>query len=113
MQLLTREKFREAVFTRDGYKCVICGKGARDGIKLDAHHIIERRLWVDQGYYLDNGATLCDDGRKDGCHYKAETTYLSVEDIRRASGIEKIVLPEDMYPYIAAKMEKKNEIVSQ
>jgi hypothetical protein len=96
--LLTRDEFRKQVFERDRHRCVVCGNGLHNGHKIDAHHIIERRLWTDGGYYLDNGATLCDDGRKDGCHYKAETTYLSVEDIRRAAGIEKIVLPEDMYP---------------
>lgn len=90
--LLTRDQFREAVFVRDGHCCIICG--AQN--KLDAHHIIERRLWVDGGYYINNGATLCDSG-KDGCHYKAETTELSVEDIRIAAKIEKIVLPDDMY----------------
>lgn len=91
--LLTRDTFREAVFARDNYKCVICGATN----KLDAHHIIERRLWDNGGYFLDNGATLCDDG-KYGCHYKAETTFLSVEDIRIAAKIEKICLPDDMYP---------------
>jgi len=94
--LLTRESFREAVFARDKHRCVICGNSAIEGVKLDAHHIIERRLWTDGGYYLDNGATLCDQG-KDGCHYRAETTHLSVESIRIAAKIEKVVLPEDMY----------------
>lgn len=91
--LLSRDEFREAVFARDGHKCVICG--AND-VPLDAHHIIERRLWSDGGYYLDNGSTLCDKGT-DGCHYKAETTEISVEDIRVAIGIRQPCIPEDMY----------------
>ena len=95
--LLARDEFRTQVFERDRHRCVVCGNGLHNGHKIDAHHIIERRLWTDGGYYLDNGATLCDDG-KDGCHYKAETTYLSVEDVRRFAGIEKVILPEDMYP---------------
>ena len=37
--LLERTDFREGVFKRDGYKCVICG-GKNE---LDAHHILERR----------------------------------------------------------------------
>lgn len=96
MQLLTREQFREIVFKRDSYKCVVCGNGLHNGYEIDAHHIIERRLWINSGYYIENGATLCDQGGK-GCHYQAETTEISVEDIRRAAGIEKIVIPEDMY----------------
>lgn len=93
--LLSREEFRNGVFRRDGHRCVICGAMAgdpQDITRLDAHHIIDRRLWTDGGYYLDNGATLCS-----RCHVKAETTELSVEEIRIAAGIKKIVLPEDMY----------------
>ena len=26
---------------------------------VDAHHIMDRRLWKDGGYYLSNGAALC------------------------------------------------------
>ena len=94
--LLTRDQFRNAVFARDNHRCVICGNERRGDVGIDAHHIIERRLWVDGGYYLDNGATLCSwsDG---GCHYRAEDTSLSVEEIRIAAGIKKAVLPEDMY----------------
>ncbi len=99
--LLTREQFRTKVFERDDYRCVICGNEARDGVRLDAHHIIERRLWTDGGYYLNNGATLCDHGNSSGfpmgCHSDAEVTTLSVEAIRVAAGIDKPVLPEDMY----------------
>jgi 5-methylcytosine-specific restriction endonuclease McrA len=39
--LMTRNEFRQAVFERDNYRCVICGDPA-----VDAHHIIERRLFV-------------------------------------------------------------------
>lgn len=104
--LLSRDDFRNSVFKRDGHRCVICGAMAGDPqvadiTRLDAHHIIERRLWTDGGYYLDNGATLCSfnslSGGPGGCHVKAETTELSVEEIRIAAKIEKIVLPEDMY----------------
>ena len=83
--LLLRDEFREGVFARDGYKCVFCKKTAEqtpEG-KLDAHHIIERRLWNDGGYYLDNGATVCEEH-----HLLCEQTVYSVEDVREAAGIE-------------------------
>lgn len=92
-KLLSRDEFRTKCFERDGYKCVICGRSDRP---LDAHHIIERRLWEDGGYYLSNAATLCDEG-SDGCHYKAETTEISVEQIRESCGIKKFKLPDYMY----------------
>lgn len=94
-KLLTRNEFREAVFKRDGYRCVFCGQRAEDTPegKLDAHHIIERRLWADGGYYLDNGATVCEEH-----HLKCEKTLLDVEDVREAAGITKIVVPDQFYP---------------
>lgn len=82
-QLLTREEFRKAVFKRDHGCCVLCGSPAQD-----AHHLIERRLWSDGGYYVDNGVALCAEH-----HLAAERTLVSVEELRAAAGIYRIVLP--------------------
>lgn len=87
MKLLTRDEFREGVFKRDKNKCVICQNPA-----LDAHHIIERRLFKDGGYYLDNGASLCEKH-----HIEAETTVLECNTIRYKCGIENIIIPEHFY----------------
>jgi len=84
--LLSRDEFRQSVFDRDGHLCVICKNEAQD-----AHHILERRLWDNEGYYLDNGASLCPK-----CHILAEQTVLSCEEIRIAAGINKIMIPDDM-----------------
>jgi len=86
--LLTRDEFRNGVFKRDNYKCVICGKTEN----LDAHHILERRCWPDGGYYLSNGATVCPEH-----HILAEQTILSCEEIRAAAGIKEVILPEHLY----------------
>lgn len=87
-KLLTRDEFREAVFKRDNYKCVICGNLAQD-----AHHIIERRLWGDsQGYFLENGASVCAIH-----HLECEMTLISCEEVRQACGITKVILPEHLY----------------
>jgi hypothetical protein len=86
-RLLTRDEFREQVFARDNNLCVICRAPA-----VDAHHILERKLWMDGGYYIANGASLCSD-----CHIKAEETTLSVEKIMEAAGIIERVLPEHLY----------------
>lgn len=87
MKLLTRDEFREGVFKRDSYKCVICGEPGKD-----AHHIIERRLFSDGGYYLENGATLCSKH-----HLLAESTELSCEEIRNKIGITDFPIPEHYY----------------
>lgn len=86
-QPLARATFRDAVFARDQSRCVICRAAA-----VDAHHILERRLFDDGGYYLDNGAALCE-----AHHRAAEQTVLSVEDIRAACGITRAVLPPHLY----------------
>ena len=86
-KLLTRDQFREEVFERDNHRCVLCQSPAKD-----AHHIIERRLWSDGGYYLDNGASVCE-----SCHIKCEQTIISVEDIRRAANILKPIIPDHLY----------------
>lgn len=89
--LLSRDKFREGVFERDNYKCVICSTPGQD-----AHHIIERRLFTEPhefgGYFLDNGATVCGE-----CHLRCESTEISVEAVRDAAGIVKKVVPSYMY----------------
>jgi len=88
MILLSRNDFRESCLERDKNACVVCGE--KD--QLAVHHIIERRLWDDGGYYMNNGATLCDP-----CHIKAESTEFSCEFIREQTGITKIVLPDGWY----------------
>jgi len=82
-KLLTRDEFRNGVFARDSHKCVVCGAKADD-----AHHILERRLWSDGGYYLDNGVSVCEP-----CHLKAEQTLISCEELRRLCGVP-VMLPE-------------------
>lgn len=85
--LLDRDTFRNGVFERDNHKCVICGAPT-----IDAHHIMERRLFKDGGYYLDNGSSLCEIH-----HLEAESTKLSCEEIRKACNIGRVVLPEHLY----------------
>jgi hypothetical protein len=86
-KLLTREQFREAVFARDKGKCVFCPQPA-----VDAHHIMERRLWPDGGYYVANGASVC--GQH---HVMCETTVISVEEVREKCGILKPIIPPHLY----------------
>lgn len=60
---------------------------------MDAHHILERRLWPDGGYYLANGAAVCEEH-----HLAAEQTTLSCDDLRRHSGIDRALLPPHLDP---------------
>ena len=88
MKLLTREEFSRQVLGRSRGKCVFCSKPA-----VDAHHILERKLFKDGGYYLANGAAVCEEH-----HWQCELTQLSVEQVRAAAGIEELVVPEGFDP---------------
>ena len=83
-KLLTRDEFRESVFKRDNYTCVVCK--AKD-VKLDAHHIIERREFKSPhefgGYFVQNGASLCSE-----CHLRAEMTVISCQFLYQESSLE-------------------------
>lgn len=48
---------KEEIFKRDGYKCVVCGLGRKDGVEICADHIIP----LDKGgtNTVENGQTLC------------------------------------------------------
>ena len=63
-----REKFRNAVFERDGHKCIICNNTEN----LDAHHITDRNEMPNGGYVVENGASLCPK-----CHEIAEFWHTS------------------------------------
>lgn len=85
---MERDAFREAVFHRDGGQCVVpwC-----DHYAVDAHHLMERALWTDGGYHLDNGVSLCE-----GHHKEAEANVLSPDDLRQWAGITNVILPDGL-----------------
>lgn len=87
-KLLTREQFREQCLIRDNYTCVFCSE--KNDIVV--HHIIERRIFGDGGYYLNNGASVCAEH-----HMKCESTEISLQQVREACGIVKAVLPPHFY----------------
>ena len=87
---LSRSEFKARVFTRDGHRCVVCS-----GPAVDAHHIMDRSLFPDGGYYPDNGASVCSLH-----HLDCEKTLISVEEIRRSAGITNIIVPPHFDPSI-------------
>lgn len=48
---------KRVILEKDGYRCVICGKGKKDGVELRVDHIIPK----DKGgkATIENGQTLC------------------------------------------------------
>lgn len=83
LELLTRHEFKTLVFSRSADCCVQCGQPA-----VDAHHLLDRSLWDDGGYYVENGVALCA-----ACHLLAESGDLDPQTLRLAAGIHQVVLP--------------------
>lgn len=54
--LLTREDFKRLVFAKTNGICAV--KGCMEPA-VDCHHILDRKLWSDGGYYISNGIPLC------------------------------------------------------
>lgn len=61
----TYKLWRTAVFERDHYTCVFCGK---KGVVLNADHIKPWSLFPELRFAIDNGRTLCVE-----CHRKTDT----------------------------------------
>ena len=70
-QLLSRTAFKTAVFKRDNHTCKFCSQPA-----VDAHHILDRQLWDNGGYYLENGIAVCEEH-----HLECERTLLPLNTI--------------------------------
>ena len=64
---------------------MVCKKPA-----VDAHHLLERRLWPDGGYHLDNGVSLCAEHHLDqyptGLHKIGEANFWAIA--KAAYGID-------------------------
>lgn len=82
-KLLTREQFKEQVLKRDKHTCIFCSKPP-----TSAHHIIDRKLWEDGGYYLNNGSSVCDEH-----HWAVEKTDISVQEVWAKCGVTEPCLP--------------------
>ena len=52
------QKQKEEIKKRDGYRCVVCGKGEKDGVELHVDHIDSRQKGG-EAMSIENGMTLC------------------------------------------------------
>lgn len=83
--LLTRDNFRNSVLQSTNGKCAFCDLDA-----VDAHHIIERKLWDDEGYYFVNGCSVCESH-----HRLAERNIITPNQCRKAMGHDEVIEPFD------------------
>lgn len=86
-RLLTREQFTTVCFKRDGGKCVFC-----KNVATEVHHILDRKLFDDGGYYENNGASVCEK-----CHLLCESLSYTIIQVREACNIKEPVVPCDFH----------------
>jgi len=67
---LEMKRWREAIFKRDNFTCVLCKRRSRQGdrVILHADHIKRFAEYPELRFDLDNGRTLCKE-----CHLKTDT----------------------------------------
>jgi 5-methylcytosine-specific restriction endonuclease McrA len=61
-------EFRYGILERDGFRCVLCGRTAADGVKLQVDHIKARSLYPELALDPLNARTACEDcniGKRD------------------------------------------------
>ena len=70
MSRLEYKLWRDAVFQRDNYTCIFCGRKREEGdrVVLNADHIKPFSLFPELRFAIDNGRTLCEE-----CHKKTST----------------------------------------
>ena len=79
MKKQIRENFRNSVFKRDNYTCVVC-KQSKKSEDLDAHHITDRSEMPNGGYVKENGITVCkfpNENQNESCHMKVEKFHIT------------------------------------
>lgn len=84
---------REQIFHRDGYRCVICGKGRKEGVEIHADHIKPKDLGGKAT--LENGQTLCSQHNFLKKNFKQTETgkkmYIRLYEIAKQTGDEKLI----------------------
>lgn len=101
-KLLSREKFEEVVLERFHGQCCFCSKPA-----IDAHHIFDRKLYEDGGYYEENGAPVCEKH-----HWDCETTKITVGEVQQANFITFLLIPPQLDPALVYD-KWGNQVVSE
>ena len=79
-KLLSREDFKSIGFSIHNGQCCVPGCTEK---AVDAHHIMDRKLWKDGGYYLSNCAPVCEKHHID-CENGVYTPY----EVMQFAGID-------------------------
>lgn len=83
---------KEQIFKRDGYKCVICGRGIADGVEIQADHIKPKDFGGKAE--IENGQTLCAQHNFQKKNYKQTETgkkmFINLYNLAKKIGDNKL-----------------------
>lgn len=83
---------KKEIFERDNYKCVICGKGVKEGVEIHVDHIKPKELGGEAK--IENGQTLCAQHNFQKKHYKQTETgkkmFIRLCELADKSGDKKL-----------------------
>lgn len=107
--LLSRENFKKIGFSLTNGMC--CVPGCNE-CAVDAHHIMDRRLWHDGGYYLSNCAPLCAKHHLEaerGVYTPYEVSqfaHIPIEEIKKPDSIDWLTDDEYKELFINGEIDK-------
>ncbi|MGQ9656666.1 MAG: HNH endonuclease [Fimbriimonadales bacterium] len=83
---------KQQILERDGYRCVICGRGVKDGVELHVDHIKPQHLGGKSE--IENGQTVCAPCNFKKKVYKQTETgkrmFIRLYEIAKKQGDEKV-----------------------
>lgn len=92
---MSRAAFRKECVERDGGECLVplCDEHVTADPEGpgEVHHIIERKLWENGGYFPDNGACVCNEH-----HRMAEQNIIPPQAFYRWANIESPIYPDGL-----------------
>ena len=84
---------KKQILKRDNYKCVICGRGLKDGVELHIDHIKAKDFGGEA--ILENGQTLCDQHNILKKNFKQTETgkkmFIRLYELAKKQGDKKII----------------------
>ncbi len=84
---------KKQILERDGYKCVICGRGIKDGVELHIDHIKPKDLGGEAT--IENGQTLCAQHNFMKKNFKQTETgkkmFLRLYELAKKQGDQKLI----------------------
>lgn len=111
--LLSREDFKTFGFLRMNGMCCVPGCCEK---AVDAHHIMDRKLWKDGGYYLSNCAPVCEKHHLD-CENGTYTPYqvmkfakIDIEYLKKPSSFNWMTDDEYREMFINGELDKFGRI---